>query len=42
MEKKKKHDIIMRELSDTQEGIAHYDGTSKEIEWQYEVRLQQY
>lgn len=31
--KKKKHDIIMERLADTQQGIAHYDATSKEIEW---------
>mmetsp|Transcript_8675 Transcript_8675/g.14710 ORF Transcript_8675/g.14710 Transcript_8675/m.14710 type:complete len:160 (-) Transcript_8675:28-507(-) len=32
----------MDSLSETQEGIAHFDKTSKELEWQYEVRLQQY
>jgi len=30
----------MASLSEVQEGIAKFDGTSKEIEWQYEVRLQ--
>lgn len=40
--KKLKHDVIMERLSETQKGIAHYDTTSKEIEWQYEVRLQQF
>jgi len=29
----------MAELDETQKAIAHYDETSKEIEWQYEVRL---
>lgn len=32
-EQKKKHDLIMAELSQTQVGISHYDETSKEIEW---------
>lgn len=27
---------------DVQEKIAKYDAMGKEIEWQYEVRLQQY
>ena len=40
--KEKKHRAIMEELSDTQQAIARYDETSKEIEWQYEVRLQQF
>ena len=32
----------MISLGEVQEGIAKFDGTSKEIEWQYEVRLQQF
>lgn len=32
----------MEKLTETQEEIGKYDGSSKEIEWQYEVRLQQY
>ena len=32
----------MKELEKTQIDIALYDSNSKEIEWQYEVRLQQY
>ena len=40
--KQKTHNSIMAKLAETQQGIAHYDETSKEIEWQYEVRLQQY
>jgi len=32
----------MSDLNETQEQIAIYDSSSKEIEWQYEVRLQQY
>lgn len=40
--KKEKHDFIMMKLDDTQKAIAKYDEMSKEIEWQYEVRLQQY
>ena len=39
---KQKYDIIMEKLTETQDGIAHFEGTSKEIEWQYEVRLQQF
>jgi|TARA_B110000305_G_C19383936_1_gene611155 hypothetical protein len=39
---KKKHDKIMDKLTRTAQGIAQYDSTSKEIEWQYEVRLQQF
>lgn len=39
---KKKYDSIMEKLTETQVGIAHYESTSKEIEWQYEVRLQQF
>ena len=43
LEKKKKtHDQIMDKLSETQQLIAEYDERSKDIEWQYEVRLQQY
>ena len=40
--KQKIHNVIMAELDETQKGIAHFDMTSKEIEWHYEVRLQQY
>ena len=36
------HNKIMSDLNETQEQIAIYDSSSKEIEWQYEVRLQQY
>ena len=37
---KKKYDVVMQKLTETQEHISHYDNTSKEIEWQLEVRLQ--
>jgi growth arrest-specific protein 8 len=40
--KQKIHNQIMAELSETQKQIALYDESSKEIEWQYEVRLQQF
>ena len=30
---KDNHDKIMGRLVETQEGISHFDGTSKEIEW---------
>lgn len=42
LKKKVKHDKIMEQLNQCQEEIAKYDESSKEIEWQYEVRLQQY
>jgi hypothetical protein len=32
----------MEKLTETQESIAKFEGSSKEIEWQYEVRLQQF
>lgn len=32
----------MDKLQEVQQGIAKYEGASKDIEWQYEVRLQQY
>ena len=32
----------MGDLGTCQEGIFHYDAALKEIEWQYEVRLQQF
>jgi hypothetical protein len=32
----------MTKLAETQEQISHFDNTSKEIEWQLEVRLQQF
>lgn len=40
--KKAVHDTIMAELSGTQKEILGYEGAVKEIEWQYEVRLQQF
>ena len=39
---KKKYDVVMTKLAETQEQISHFDNTSKEIEWQLEVRLQQF
>lgn len=39
---KSKYDVIMEKLTETQESIAKFEGSSKEIEWQYEVRLQQF
>ena len=41
-EKKKKHDEIMDKLKDTQRAIMEHDSVLKDIEWQYEVRLQQF
>ena len=41
-ELKKKYDVVMHKLVECQEQISHYDGTSKDIEWQLEVRLQQF
>lgn len=40
--KKQKHDQIMNQLNETQSAIMEYDGNLKDIEWQYEVRLQQF
>ena len=40
--KKRKHDRIMEQLSETQYHIMEQDTILKDIEWQYEVRLQQY
>ena len=37
-----KHDRIMASLSETQSGIMERDAILKDIEWQYEVRLQQF
>jgi len=39
---KKKDDVVKANLTETQESISHFDNTSKEIEWQLEVRLQQF
>jgi len=33
---------MMEKLTQCQVDIGHYDETSKDIEWQYEVRLQQF
>ena len=41
-EKKKHHDQIMDKLKDTQRDIMEHDTVLKDIEWQYEVRLQQF
>lgn len=41
-EKKIEHDRIKGELQGTQADIAHYDAVTRDIDWQYEVRLQQY
>jgi len=40
--KKLKHDKIMSALGDTQTHIMERDSVLKEIEWQHEVRLQQF
>ena len=40
--KKIKHDRIMGALGETQGQIMEKDAILKDIEWQYEVRLQQY
>lgn len=40
--KKLKHNTIMGSLEETQRGIMEQDGNHKEVEWQYEVRLQQF
>ena len=37
-----KHDNIMTQLTTTQQGIAEFQDKTKDIEWQYEVRLQQF
>ena len=36
------HNRIMNSLGDTQKAIMEHDGELKDIEWQYEVRLQQF
>ncbi|CDW78359.1 growth-arrest-specific protein 8 [Stylonychia lemnae] len=41
-EKKKKHDTIMDKLKECQAFIMEHDSVLKDIEWQYEVRLQQF
>jgi hypothetical protein len=41
-EKKRKHDEIMQKLQVTQAAIMEHDAVLKDIEWQYEVRLQQF
>lgn len=38
--KKQKHDAIMESLKETQREIMEHDAVLKDIEWQYEVRLQ--
>lgn len=38
--KKVKHNRIMGALGETQSQIMEHDSVLKEIEWQYEVRLQ--
>ncbi len=40
--KKMKHNVIMGSLEETQGGIMEQDTILKDIEWQYEVRLQQF
>lgn len=40
--KKKKHDRICAELVACQEEIIEMERASKEVEWGYEVRLQQF
>ncbi len=40
--KKLKHNSIMGSLEETQKGIMDKDTILKDIEWQYEVRLQQF
>jgi hypothetical protein len=37
-----KHNVIMSSLEETQGGIMEQDTILKDIEWQYEVRLQQF
>eukprot|EP00347_Sterkiella_histriomuscorum_P005078 403357984 len=41
-EKKRKHDAIMEKLQECQSQIMEHDSVLKDIEWQYEVRLQQF
>lgn len=41
-EKKRKHDAIMEKLQECQAQIMEHDAILKDIEWQYEVRLQQF
>jgi len=37
-----KHDAIMASLGETQDNIMERDSVLKDVEWQFEVRLQQY
>lgn len=37
-----KHDAIMSLLGETQDNIMERDSVLKDVEWQYEVRLQQF
>ena len=37
---KESHDRIMSELAKTQKEIADFDERTRDIEWQYDVRLQ--
>ena len=37
---KERHDRIMSQLAKTQKEIADFDERTRDIEWQYEVRLQ--
>ena len=39
---KAKHDKIMEHLGETQDSIGERDKVLKDVEWQYEVRLQQF
>ena len=41
-QQKKEHDRIMDSLKDCQKEIMEQDSILKDIEWQYEVRLQQF
>ena len=41
-QQQKKHNQIMDSLTETQVGISEYQSSVKDIEWQYEVRLQQF
>jgi hypothetical protein len=36
------HQEVDKELGEVQKGIAKYSNITKELEWQYEVRLQQF
>lgn len=40
--KKLEHDRIKGELKEVQDQIVNYESVTKGIEWEYEVRLQQY